>query len=91
MFDAILMMGGLGLIIGAALALASRIFYVYVDPKVLEIDDLLPGANCGGCGYPGCSANAEAIVAGDSPPDSCVAGSDELAEAIAAVMGMSIE
>ncbi|MFP4573999.1 MAG: RnfABCDGE type electron transport complex subunit B [Desulfobacterales bacterium] len=91
MFDAILMMGGLGLIIGAALALASRIFYVYVDPKVLEIDDLLPGANCGGCGYPGCSANAEAIVAGQSPPDSCVAGSAELAEAIAAVMGLSIE
>lgn len=91
MFSAILMMGGLGLIIGVALALASKIFYVYVDPLVLEIDDLLPGANCGGCGYPGCSANAEAIVAGDSPPDSCVAGGSDLAEAIAAVMGMSIE
>ncbi|MFP4193302.1 MAG: RnfABCDGE type electron transport complex subunit B [Desulfosalsimonas sp.] len=91
MFDAILMMGGLGLIIGAALAMASRIFYVYVDPKVLEIDDLLPGANCGGCGYPGCAANAEAVVAGESPPDSCVAGGAELAEAIAAVMGISIE
>ncbi|MFW6011573.1 MAG: RnfABCDGE type electron transport complex subunit B [Desulfosalsimonas sp.] len=91
MFDAILMMGGLGLIIGGVLALASRIFYVYVDPKVSEIDDLLPGANCGGCGYPGCAANAEAIVAGESPPDSCVAGGTELAEAIAAVMGMSIE
>ncbi|MFW6082053.1 MAG: RnfABCDGE type electron transport complex subunit B [Desulfosalsimonas sp.] len=91
MFYAILMMGGLGLIIGAALALASRIFYVYVDPKVLEIDDLLPGANCGGCGYPGCGPNAEAIVAGKSPPDSCVAGGSDLAEAIAAVMGMSIE
>ncbi|MBS3809645.1 MAG: RnfABCDGE type electron transport complex subunit B [Desulfobacterales bacterium] len=91
MFGAILMMGGLGLVIGISLALASKIFYVYVDPKVLEIDDLLPGANCGGCGYPGCSANAEAIVAGESPPDSCVAGGADLAEAIAAVMGMSIE
>ncbi len=91
MFYAILMMGGLGLVIGAALALASKIFYVYVDPKVLEIEDLLPGANCGGCGYPGCGPNAEAVVAGESPPDSCVAGGSDLAEAIAAVMGMSIE
>ena len=91
MFESILMMGGLGLIIGTSLALASKVFYVYVDPKVAEIDDLLPGANCGGCGYPGCSANAEAIVAGESPPNSCVAGSEELAEQIAAVLGMSIE
>lgn len=91
MVDAILMMGGLGLIIGSALALASKIFYVYVDPLVEKVDDLLPGANCGGCGYPGCGPNAEAIVAGKSPPDSCVAGGPDLAEAIAAVMGMSIE
>ncbi|MCF8027641.1 MAG: RnfABCDGE type electron transport complex subunit B [Desulfobacteraceae bacterium] len=91
MFDAILMMGGLGLVTGVALALASKIFYVYVDPLVLKVDDLLPGANCGGCGYPGCSPNAEAIVAGQSPPDSCVAGGADLAEAIAAVLGMTIE
>lgn len=91
MTDAIIMMGGLGCIIGICLAIASRIFYVYVDPKVEAITDALPGANCGGCGYPGCGANAEAIVAGDSPPTSCVAGSAELAETIAALMGMSVE
>jgi NADPH-dependent glutamate synthase beta subunit-like oxidoreductase len=91
MVESIFMMGGLGLVIGSCLALASKIFYVYVDPQVAEIDDLLPGANCGGCGYPGCSANAEAIVAGASPPNSCVAGSAELAEQIAAVLGLSIE
>jgi NADPH-dependent glutamate synthase beta subunit-like oxidoreductase len=91
MFDAILMMGGLGLLTGVALALASKVFYVYVDPIVLKIDDLLPGANCGGCGYPGCAANAEAIAAGQSPPDSCVAGGADLAEAIAEVMGLTIE
>ncbi len=91
MFESIVMMGGLGLIIGSSLALASKIFYVYVDPKVEQIDELLPGANCGGCGYPGCSANAEAIVAGESPPDSCVAGGAELAEQIAAVLGLSVE
>ncbi len=91
MIDAVLMMGGLGIVIGSGLAAASKIFYVYVDPLVEKIDDLLPGANCGGCGYPGCGPNAEAIAAGKASPSSCVAGGADLAEAIAAVMGMSVE
>ena len=91
MIEAFLLLGGMGLVIGAGLAVASKVFYVYVDPTVEKIDDLLPGANCGGCGFPGCAANAEAIVAGQSSPDSCVAGGTELAEAIAEVMGMKIE
>ena len=91
MIEAFLVMGGMGLVIGAGLAVASKIFYVYVDPTVEKIDDLLPGANCGGCGLPGCAANAEAIVEGKSSPDSCVAGGAELAEAIAEVMGIKIE
>ncbi|MBW1748906.1 MAG: electron transporter RnfB, partial [Deltaproteobacteria bacterium] len=62
--SAIYMLGGLGLVTGALLAVASKVFYVYVDPKVMAVDDALPGANCGGCGLPGCAANAEAIVAG---------------------------
>lgn len=91
MLEAVFMMGGLGLVTGTCLAIASKVFYVYVDPLVEKIDELLPGANCGGCGYPGCSANAEAIVAGKSSPASCVAGGPELAEAIAGVLGVSIE
>ncbi len=90
MFDAIILMGGLGLVIGAVLAFASKIFYVYVDPRVTAIEAVLPGANCGGCGFPGCSANAEAIVAGKSSPDSCVAASDEVAVTIAGLMGVTI-
>lgn len=85
------MMGGLGVVVGVGLALASKIFYVYVDPKILSIEDALPGANCGGCGLPGCSANAEAIVAGKAAPNSCVAAGVEVAEEIAAIMGMAIE
>lgn len=91
MLNAIYTMGGLGIIIGILLAVASKIFYVYVDPKVLAIDDVLPGANCGGCGFPGCSANAEAIVAGTSAPTSCVAAPAELADVIAAIIGVSVE
>ena len=87
---AILLMGGLGLVVGVGLAIASKIFYVYVDPKILAIDDELPGANCGGCGYPGCTANAEAIATGKSAPNSCVAAGPEVAEAIAAILGVSV-
>lgn len=90
MLTAFLVLGVLGLIIGVGLAAASKIFYVYVDPLVLAIDDVLPGANCGGCGMPGCSANAEAIVAGKASPASCVAGGEDLAAAIAAIMGVSV-
>ncbi len=88
---AIILMGGLGLVVGIGLALASKIFYVYVDPKIVAIEDVLPGANCGGCGMPGCSANAEAIVAGKASPNSCVAAGDETALAIAAILGVSVE
>jgi NADPH-dependent glutamate synthase beta subunit-like oxidoreductase len=58
---------------------------------VLAVDDALPGANCGGCGLPGCSSNAEAIVVGKAAPNSCVAAGPETAEAIAAILGVSVE
>lgn len=87
----ILLMGGLGIIVGVGLALASKIFYVWVDPKIEAIDEALPGANCGGCGLPGCSANAEAIATGKASPSSCVAGGPEIAAEIAAIMGVKME
>jgi NADPH-dependent glutamate synthase beta subunit-like oxidoreductase len=89
--SAIGMMGGLGILIGIGLAAASKIFYVYVDPKIVAVDEALPGANCGGCGLPGCTANAEAIVAGKAAPNSCVAAGDDVAEEIAAILGVTIE
>jgi len=91
MLQAVFVLGGLGLLVGAGLAIASKIFYVYVDPQILAVEDALPGANCGGCGLPGCSANAEAIVAGNAAPNSCVAAGEETALAIAGIMGVSIE
>jgi NADPH-dependent glutamate synthase beta subunit-like oxidoreductase len=90
MLQSILIMGGLGIAMGAVLAIASKAFYVYEDPKVVAIGEVLPGANCGGCGYPGCSANAEAIVKGESGVNSCVAAGDEVAVAIAGIMGVSV-
>jgi NADPH-dependent glutamate synthase beta subunit-like oxidoreductase/Pyruvate/2-oxoacid:ferredoxin oxidoreductase delta subunit len=91
MQDAIILMGGLGLVVGIGLAIASKVFYVYVDPLILAVDDALPGANCGGCGLPGCTSNAEAIVAGKAAPNSCVAAGPETADAIAAILGVSVE
>ncbi len=91
MQTAIFLMGGLGLLVGVGLAIASKVFYVYVDPKVLAIEATLPGANCGGCGLPGCSANAESIAAGKTSANSCVAAGPEVAAAIAAILGVSLE
>jgi formate dehydrogenase (NADP+) beta subunit len=91
MVSAILLMGGLGLVVGIGLAIASKVFYVYVDPKILAIEAALPGANCGGCGLPGCSANAEAIVSGKAAANSCIAAGPEVAQAIAELMGVSVE
>lgn len=91
MLHAVYLMGGLGLVVGFGLAIASKIFYVWVDPRVEAINEALPGANCGGCGLPGCSANAEAIVAGKSSPSSCVAGGPEIAVEIAGIMGVKLE
>lgn len=91
MIEAVCMMGGLGVLVGAGLAAASKVFYVYVDPKVEAVEGELPGANCGGCGLPGCSANAEAIVEGKAAPNSCVAAGEDVAEAIAAILGVAIE
>ncbi len=90
MLESVFLMGGLGLLIGGVLAFASKIFYVYVDPLVAAIDDVLPGANCGGCGFPGCTPNAQAIAAGKSSPDSCVAAGPDVAITIAGLMGVSI-
>ena len=91
MLGGLLLMGGLGVLCGIGLALASKIFYVYVDPKVEAVADALPGANCGGCGLPGCSANAEAIAKGKSSPSSCVAGGPDLGPSIARILGVAFE
>jgi len=91
MIGGLLIMGGIGLIVGVGLAMASKIFYVYVDPKIEAVEDALPGANCGGCGLPGCSANAVAVVEGKASPSSCVAGGPELAYEIAEILGVKVE
>ncbi len=81
----------LGGALGLLLAIAAKVFAVKVDPRVTEISEILPGANCGGCGYAGCQALAEAIAAGEAKPSACVAGGGELAIEIAKIMGVEAE
>ena len=91
MLTGILVTGGLGVVLGIFLAAASKIFYVYVDPRIEAVTDALPGANCGGCGLPGCSSNAIAIVEGKASVFSCVVGGPETAAEIAAILGVAVE
>ncbi len=91
MISAALAIGGLGLAAGLGLAVASKIFAVYVDPKVLAVEEALPGANCGGCGYPGCSAAAVAIVSGKAAANCCVGGGPEVQKKVSAIMGVAME
>ena len=69
--SAVLVLGCLGFIFGALLSYASRKFEVKVDPRVEKTIDLLPGANCGGCGFPGCAGFASALVAGNAEVTAC--------------------
>lgn len=87
MIEAILFTLGLGGACGLALSVASKIFYVYEDPRIARVENLLAGANCGGCGYAGCSAAAEAVVNEEAPPNVCILIGPENVAEIAAIMG----
>ncbi|UCD25157.1 MAG: RnfABCDGE type electron transport complex subunit B, partial [Gemmatimonadota bacterium] len=80
-------LGGVGLIAGVGLTIASRIFRVDEDPRIKKVRDILPGANCGGCGHAGCDAYAAAVVSGADEVNKCVVGQSETADAIANFLG----
>ncbi len=84
-------LAGLGLIFGALLAVANKVFMVKVDKRVADISEVLPGINCGACGYPSCSAFAEAVAAGKAPVNGCVPGRAEVAEKVGDIMGVEAE
>ena len=86
-FTAVVAFGIIGLVVGAVLSIAAKVFEVKTDPKIAEICDNLPGANCGGCGYAGCSACAEAIVKGEAPVNACPSLSQDALDIIAGIMG----
>jgi Na+-translocating ferredoxin:NAD+ oxidoreductase RNF subunit RnfB len=85
-----LSLASMGLLFGAGLAFASQKFEVKKDPKVEAVHSVLPHANCGGCGFPGCMQFAEAVVRGDAKANGCPVGGDIVAEKIGEALGIEI-
>ena len=81
-------LAGLGIAFGVGLAVASKLLHVEVDPRIARIAEVLPGVNCGGCGYAGCNAYAEALVNEGASPSDCSPGGEEVAAQIAEVLGV---
>ncbi len=83
-------LGGLTLLLATMLIVANKKLYVYEDPRIDQVEDMLPHANCGACGYPGCRPFAEALVSGNALPGKCTVSSEEGRVAIADFLGVSL-
>lgn len=88
---ATLVVGVIGLLIGILLIKTENRFHVDVDPTVSLVRSKLPGSNCGGCGFAGCDALAEAIATGKAPTNACKAGGPSVAAAVSEVMGVEAQ
>ncbi len=88
---AIGILGGLGLLFGLVLAVASKVFHVETDPRLDALNEALPGANCGGCGFAGCGGYAQAVLDGTAEIGKCMAGGNECAQRMAGIMGVKAE
>ena len=86
----IAVLGGLALVFGLVLSAASKIFYVETDPRLDQLNECLPGANCGGCGYAGCGGYAEAVLKGEAEIGLCASGGNECAQAMGEIMGIKV-
>jgi len=81
----------LALLFALGLTIASVRFRVEQDPRIDQIEQLLPGANCGSCGYAGCAAFAKAVVEGNAPVNACPVGGPEMVEKLARIMGVQFQ
>ncbi len=79
---------GLSAALALVLVFANRKLSVYEDPRIGQVTDMLPGANCGACGVPGCAAFAEEVVGGSKSPSACSVGGADSAETIANFLGI---
>lgn len=84
---AVLIVGGVALVAGLVLAVASVVLAVPVDERAEKLRAALPGANCGGCGFSGCDAYAAALAAGTAEAGLCAPGGEATAAALAEVLG----
>lgn len=91
MIAAILSLTVLGAVLGIVLGVANRFLRVEGNPIVEELLAMMPGSNCGQCGFPGCTGAAEAIVDGSAAPTCCPPGGKALATSIAAKLGITVD
>ena len=83
--------GGLALALGFGIGYANIKFKVEEDPRLEKILEVLPGANCGACGFPGCGNFATSLLSGKAKPESCPIGGFEVVAAIGAILGVTVE
>ena len=85
---AVAILGGVGLVFAVLIAAANRKLRVYEDPRIDVVSNMLPGANCGACGMPGCRAFAEKVVSGAAQPAGCNVATDDTRASIASFLGV---
>ncbi|MBQ7063808.1 MAG: RnfABCDGE type electron transport complex subunit B [Firmicutes bacterium] len=83
-----LLLAGLGIVFGLCIGVVAKKFEVPQDPKFPLVRDVLPGANCGGCGYAGCDAFAKAVISGEASLSGCVVGGEAVAHKVAEILGV---
>ncbi len=87
---AVAALGALTFVLASLLVLAHRKLFVPEDPRIDAVEEMLPHANCGACGYPGCRPFAEALVSGEALPGKCTVGSESERAGIAAFLGVDV-
>ena len=87
-FHAIMVLGGVGLVFGVFIAIANQRLWVWEDPRVEIVSQMLPNANCGACGHPGCRAFAEGTVGGQIAPAECTVATAAVHKQIADFLGV---
>ncbi len=88
---AFLILSFLGLVLGIGLTFADKKFSVEKDAKLVSLEEMMPGANCGACGYAGCSSYAQAVFDGIAKPGLCVPGGKELADKMGNLLGVTVD
>lgn len=91
MIAAIASLTTLGLVLGSALGIAARRLAVESDPLVEELEGMMPGSQCGQCGFPGCGPAAQALAKGEAPVTLCPPGGRALAEQLAEKLGVTVD
>lgn len=86
--EAILILGGVGLVFGVLIAIANKRLWIWEDPRIDVVAQMLPNANCGACGLPGCRAFAEQAVEGKVAPAQCTVSGAAARDQIAAFLGV---